>query len=121
MTPLHRAMSHITGFVVRPQRNGGCRLGYIAHCDPQGALPPWLVNKVTHSLGPRVVNDLRKASLGYKKWKTTQSHDRKPWRFPEQMISPRISILDVSHSEEQRLIHSKMNPLLFSVPSSNEK
>lgn len=91
-----RAVSHITGFIIRQQRNGGCRLGYIAHCDPQGTLPPWLVNKVTHSLGPRMVKDLRKAASGYKKWKGTQTHHRKPWRFPEEMISPRISISDVS-------------------------
>lgn len=91
-----RAVSHITGFVIRQQRNGGCRVGYIAHCDPQGTLPPWLVNKVTHSLGPRMVKDLRKAALGYKKWKTGQTHHRKPWRFPEEIITPRISVLDVS-------------------------
>lgn len=91
-----RAVSHITGFVLRQQRNGGCRVGYIAHCDPQGTLPPWLVNKVTHSLGPRMVKDLRKAASGYKKWKGMQPHNRKPWRSPEEMISPRISILDVS-------------------------
>lgn len=74
-------------------------MGYIAHCDPQGTLPPWLVNKVTHSLGPRMVKDLRKAALGYKKWKNAQTgsqNHRKPWRFPEEIITPRISILDVS-------------------------
>lgn len=73
-------------------------MGYIAHCDPQGTLPPWLVNKVTHSLGPRMVKDLRKAALGYKKWKNGQTHHRKPWRFPEEIITPRISVLDVSHA-----------------------
>lgn len=90
---LYRAMSHITGFVIRPLLQGdGCLLGYVAHCDPQGALPPWLVNKVTHSLGPRMVKDLRKASLGYLTWKKTQTHNRKPWRFPEEMTTPRISL-----------------------------
>lgn len=93
-----RAVSHITGFVIRQQTRGGCRVGYIAHCDPQGTLPPWLVNKVTHSLGPRMVKDLRKAALGYKKWKNAQTHQRKPWRFPEEIITPRISVLDVSSS-----------------------
>lgn len=89
-------MSYITGFIIRNQRNGGCRLGYIAHCDPQGTLPPWLVNKVTHSLGPRMVKDLRKAALGYKNWKSLQEHNRKPWRFPEEIITPRLSISHVS-------------------------
>lgn len=89
-------MSYITGFVIRPTGNGGCLLGYVAHCDPQGTLPPWLVNKVTHSLGPRMVKDLRKASLGYIEWKTSQPHNRKPWRNPEEIICPRISIEEVS-------------------------
>lgn len=92
-----RAMTHITGFVVRNNANNsmGCMLGYVAHCDPQGKLPPWLVNKVTHSLGPRMVKDLRKAALGYVQWKNTQSHFRKPWRFPEEITVPRINITDV--------------------------
>lgn len=51
---------------------------------------------MTHSLGPRMVKDLRKAALGYKKWKNAQTHHRKPWRSPEEIITPRISILDVS-------------------------
>lgn len=103
-------MSHITGFVIRPQRNIGCRLGYIAHCDPQGTLPPWLVNKVTHSLGPRMVKDLRKAALGYKKWKLAQTHHQKPWRFPEEIVTPRISVLDVS-----KIVYTHIIELLCSI------
>lgn len=89
-------MSYITGFVIRTQENGGCYLGYVAHCDPQGKLPPWLVNKVTHTVGPRMVKDLRKASEGYVLWKTSQPHNRKPWRFPEEINCPRIFLDDVS-------------------------
>ncbi|KFB53139.1 AGAP008308-PA-like protein [Anopheles sinensis] len=91
-----RAMSYITGFVLRTKENSktGCILKYVAHCDPQGTLPPWLVNKVTHTLGPRMVKDLKKAALGYAGWKQTQPHLRKPWRFPEEIRCPRISIDD---------------------------
>ncbi|XP_053676400.1 START domain-containing protein 10-like [Anopheles nili] len=91
-----RAMSYITGFVLRTNENSktGCILKYVAHCDPQGTLPPWLVNKVTHTLGPRMVKDLKKAALGYVGWKQTQPHLRKPWRFPEEIRCPRISIDD---------------------------
>lgn len=89
-------MSYITGFVIRSQGNGRCFLGYVAHCDPQGKLPPWLVNKVTHTVGPRMVKDLRKASEGYVLWKTNQPHNRKPWRFPEEITCPRIFLDDVS-------------------------
>lgn len=93
----YRANSYITGFVVRPlPGGGGCSLGYVALCDPQGALPPWLVNKVTHSLGPRMVKDLRKAAQGYVLWKLAQPHRRKPWRNPEEIQCPRITVEDVS-------------------------
>lgn len=91
-----RAMSYITGFVLQTHENSktGCILKYVAHCDPQGTLPPWLVNKVTHTLGPRMVKDLKKAALGYVAWKQQQPHLRKPWRYPEEINGPRISIED---------------------------
>lgn len=90
-----RAITHITGFVLRSRApEMGCILNYVAQCDPQGKLPPWLVNKVTHTLGPRMVKDLRKAALGYIEWKNSQSHFRKPWRYPEDITVPRILITD---------------------------
>lgn len=93
--PSFRAITHITGFVLRSRvPEDGCILNYVAQCDPQGKLPPWLVNKVTHTLGPRMVKDLRKASLGYIQWKQSQSHFRKPWRYPEEITVPRILITD---------------------------
>lgn len=52
------------------------------------------MNKVTHTLGPRMIKDLRKAALGYVSWKQTQLHFRKPWRFPEDITIPRILIED---------------------------
>lgn len=92
---IFRAITHITGFVLRSRTpDDGCILNYVAQCDPQGKLPPWLVNKVTHTLGPRMVKDLRKAALGYIEWKQSQSHFRKPWRYPEDITVPRILITD---------------------------
>jgi hypothetical protein len=90
-----RAFTHITGFVLRSRHpESGCVLNYVAQCDPQGKLPPWLVNKVTHTLGPRMIKDIRKAALGYIQWKQNQSHIRKPWRFPEEITVPRILVSD---------------------------
>lgn len=90
-----RAFSHLTGFVLRPHGQDSCILSYVTHCDPQGALPPWLVNKVTHTFGPRMIKDLQKASVGYLAWKTERNLYWKPWRFPEQIDKPRISIEEV--------------------------
>lgn len=76
--------------------NPGCILSYVAHCDPQGKLPPWLVNKVTHSLGPRMVKDLKNACRFYDLWKNKQQSHKMPWRYPEEMTGPRISITEVN-------------------------
>lgn len=90
-----RATSHLTGFVLRPHGPSSCVLSYVTHCDPQGALPPWLVNKVTHTFGPRMIKDMQKAAVGYLQWKTERNLYWKPWRYPEQIDKPRISIEEV--------------------------
>lgn len=98
-----RGHSFITGFLIRKSKNG-CFLGYVAHCDPQGALPSWLVNKAVHTVGPKMVKDLRKAALGYERWKSSQPHRRKPWRFPEEMMNiPRMLITDCFEDNQPKL------------------
>ncbi|CRK94389.1 CLUMA_CG007896, isoform B [Clunio marinus] len=116
-----RAITHITGFVLRSRLpETGCVLNYVAQCDPQGKLPPWLVNKVTHTLGPRMVKDLRKAALGYIEWKQNQSHFRKPWRDPEDITVPRILITDcwdpVEPVTEMSTPSAPSTPTLHSKP-----
>lgn len=112
-----RAITHITGFVLRSRLpEDGCILNYVAQCDPQGKLPPWLVNKVTHTLGPRMVKDLRKAALGYIQWKQNQSHFRKPWRYPEDITVPRILITDCWDPSEV-----VQTPSLPSTPTTQMK
>ncbi|XP_055642990.1 START domain-containing protein 10-like [Toxorhynchites rutilus septentrionalis] len=116
-----RAMSYITGFVLRTKdpSKTGCMLNYVAHCDPQGTLPPWLVNKVTHTLGPRMVKDLKKAALGYVVWKQSQPHLRKPWRFPEEISCPRISIDDCSELSATPTVRAL--PQIPTTPAANGK
>lgn len=117
---IFRAITHITGFVLRSRApDNGCILNYVAQCDPQGKLPPWLVNKVTHTLGPRMVKDLRKAALGYVGWKQSQSHFRKPWRFPEDITVPRILITDCWDPEEP--VYDVTTPSAPSTPVSLPK
>lgn len=73
----------------------GCFLGYVSQTDPNGKLPPWLVNKCTQIFGPKLVKKLYKAAVNYPIWKSAQQKPSfKPWYFPEQMICPRITISD---------------------------
>lgn len=102
---------------MRPRApKSGCVLNYVAQCDPCGKLPPWLVNKVTHTLGPRMIKDLRKAALGYVDWKQNQSHFRKPWRYPEDITVPRILIEDCWES----LAYEDQNDSKPSTPLKNK-
>ncbi|CAK9806100.1 START domain-containing protein 10 [Anthophora quadrimaculata] len=98
-----RATSYLTGYIVRPSRNGdGSELGYVSHTDPHGKLPVWLVNKVTQIFAPRMVKKLHKASVAYPNWKLFHNPNYKPWHFPEQIASPRIRIEDCVKSVEER-------------------
>lgn len=44
----------LAGFLIRPSGSTGSELGYVSQTDPQGTLPPWLVNKVTQIFAPKV-------------------------------------------------------------------
>nr|XP_008197607.2 PREDICTED: PCTP-like protein isoform X1 [Tribolium castaneum] len=90
-----RAISHLTGFVVRPVEKG-CFLGYISQTDPRGKLPIWLVNKITQKFAPKVVKQLKKAGEGYEYWKSRQKNPLdKPWVYPElTLLAPKVSISD---------------------------
>ncbi|XP_026732661.1 START domain-containing protein 10-like [Trichoplusia ni] len=90
-----RAMSLLTGFVVRSRTVAGSWLGYVSRSDPRGALPAWLVNRVTAQLAPRLVQQLHAAARRYPGWKAlTDLPYHKPWRHPEQVPPHRISLDD---------------------------
>jgi len=44
----------LAGFLIRPSGSTGSELGYVSQTDPQGKVPPWLVNKVTQIFAPKV-------------------------------------------------------------------
>ncbi|XP_012216095.1 START domain-containing protein 10-like [Linepithema humile] len=103
-----RATSYLTGYIVRPSRNGdGSELGYVSHTDPHGKLPVWLVNKVTQIFAPKMVKKLHKASVGYPTWKLLNNPNYKPWHYPEQIMAPRIRIEECVKSVEEK--NSKIN------------
>ncbi|CAH0702241.1 unnamed protein product [Spodoptera exigua] len=90
-----RAVSLLTGFVVRTRSGAGSWLGYVSRSDPRGALPAWLVNRVTAQLAPRLVQQLHAAARRYPGWKAlTDLPYHKPWRHPEQVPPHRISLDD---------------------------
>jgi hypothetical protein len=49
----------LAGFLIRPSGSTGSELGYVSQIDPQGTLPPWLVNKVTQIFAPKVSSSVQ--------------------------------------------------------------
>lgn len=83
--------------MVRTNPEGGSWLGYVSRSDPRGALPAWLVNRVTAQLAPRLLHQLHSAAKRYPGWKAlTDTPYYKPWRNPEQVPPYRIPLADVS-------------------------
>jgi len=76
-----RANSIMSGYYVLPLANGSCSLTYLTQNDPRGWIPSWLVNKVTKSFAPKIVEKLDKAAKAYEEWKGKQPNpNQKPWR-----------------------------------------
>eukprot|EP01118_Nematostelium_gracile_P002690 TRINITY_DN1292_c0_g1_i1.p2 TRINITY_DN1292_c0_g1~~TRINITY_DN1292_c0_g1_i1.p2 ORF type:complete len:141 (-),score=35.11 TRINITY_DN1292_c0_g1_i1:60-482(-) len=75
-----RAFSHRTGYLVRTRPEGGCFLIYVTHTDPKGWIPHTLVNKVTTTFAPKIVERIAKAAQGYTEWKNKNNPEKRPWR-----------------------------------------
>nr|CAD7572802.1 unnamed protein product [Timema californicum] len=102
---LIRARSFLTGFLVRTSGDVGCELGYVSQTDPQGTLPPWIVNRITQIFAPKMVKKLLKASRGYPQWKQDNNPNWKPWHYPEQITAPRITVHDCVKSAAEKSVH----------------
>jgi len=87
-----RAVSYITGYLLRPLDKCGCQMTYVSQSDPRGALPSWAVNKVTQIVAPAMLKKLHKACLKYPSWKAESLPNFKPWLFPEQSLLPRVDL-----------------------------
>jgi len=75
-----RANSIMTGYLIRVRPEGGCTLTYLTQTDPRGWIPTMLVNKVTKTFAPKMIDKLEKAAQKYNEWKAKNNPDHKPWR-----------------------------------------
>lgn len=101
-----RATSFLTGFVIRPVGDKGCEVNYVTQSDPKGSLPPWIVNKLTQTFAPKMIKRMRKACLGYERWKKNHRPNHKPWLYPEQMTVARISMAQCLKQEVSKSLES---------------
>uniref|UniRef100_A0A3Q2YAQ0 START domain-containing protein 10 n=1 Tax=Hippocampus comes TaxID=109280 RepID=A0A3Q2YAQ0_HIPCM len=91
-----RAVSLLTGYLVQSGGAGGSSLYYLSQLDPRGSLPKWVANRVSQFVAPKAMRKLYKASLKYPEWKRRHEPHLKPWMFPEQNASPRISVSELT-------------------------
>ncbi|XP_021416787.2 START domain-containing protein 10 [Oncorhynchus mykiss] len=96
---LVRAISLLTGYLVKALGPNSCSFTYLSQADPKGSLPKWVVNKASQVLAPRVLKCVHKAGQSYPDWKKQNSPAQKPWLYPEQSILP---IMDPSELTIQR-------------------
>ncbi|XP_028816206.1 START domain containing 14 [Denticeps clupeoides] len=97
---LVRAVSILTGYLIKPTGPNSCLFTYLSQADPKGSLPKWVVNKASQVLAPKVLKCVYKAGQTYPAWKQQNSPDQKPWLHPEQCTLP---MMDPSQLSIQRV------------------
>lgn len=85
-----RAVSYITGFVIRPSGQGSV-LTYITQSDPKGKIPKWAINFALYKVAPKLLQKLHTASIKYNDWKASNKPEFKPWLNPDQNPLPLFS------------------------------
>ncbi|XP_072519218.1 START domain containing 14 [Salminus brasiliensis] len=93
---LVRAVSHLTGYLVKPTGPNSCSFTYLSQADPKGSLPKWAVNKASQVLAPKVMKSVYKAGQNYPAWKALNSPEHKPWLYPIQSELPMMNPMELT-------------------------
>ncbi|XP_029297783.1 START domain containing 14 [Cottoperca gobio] len=91
-----RAMSILTGYLIKPIGPNSCTFIYLSQADPKGSLPKWVGNQASQVLAPRVMKCVHKAGQNYPEWKLQNSPKRKPWLHPDQSTLPTMDPKELS-------------------------
>uniref|UniRef100_A0A8D0AX05 START domain-containing protein 10 n=1 Tax=Sander lucioperca TaxID=283035 RepID=A0A8D0AX05_SANLU len=84
---LVRAISILTGYLIKPTGPNSCTFIYLSQADPKG--------KTITNAHPSLFK-MRIAGQMYPEWKRQNSPDRKPWLYPEQNILPMMDPSELS-------------------------
>ncbi|VDK22184.1 unnamed protein product [Taenia asiatica] len=90
-----RAISYLSGYIVRKSGPDSCFFGFVTQSDPRGKFPSWAVNRIAQIIAPKTVSMLIKAARAYPEWKAQNSPTVKPWIFPEQNKLEPLNASDV--------------------------
>ncbi|XP_056624986.1 START domain containing 14 [Triplophysa dalaica] len=96
---LVRAVSLLTGYLIKPTGKNSCVFTYLSQADPRGSLPRWVVNKASQVLAPKVLRSVYMAGQKYPAWKAEHNPDYKPWLYP---IQSELAMMDPAKLSIQR-------------------
>jgi len=74
-----RAQSICTGYLILKRDDGGCKFTYFTQSDPKGWIPAWVMNNITSTFAPKMVEKLEAAARAYPEWKAKHNPNHKPW------------------------------------------
>ncbi|VDL42656.1 unnamed protein product [Hymenolepis diminuta] len=95
-----RAISYLSGYIVRKTGPSSCFFGFVTQSDPRGKFPSWAVNKIAQIIAPSTVSKLVKAARAYPQWKAQNSPSIKPWIYPEQNKLAPLNFEDILSSPD---------------------
>lgn len=104
-----RAISIVTGYLIRPLGENKTEFTYLTQFDPRGSLPKWVVNTITELFTPKVIHRIHKASKKYPAWKIKHNPGYKPWLWPEQNKLPQADMSKLSAKVERVAVIDETN------------
>lgn len=115
-----RAISILTGYLIKPIGPNSCSFIYLSQADPKGSLPKWVVNQASQVLAPRVLKCVHKAGQDYLEWKQQNSPDQKPWLYPDQCTLPKMDPAELSIQRADSLEDVDESSKVAAVQNNNE-
>jgi hypothetical protein len=114
-----RAISKVSGYLIRPWGASGCSLTYLTMTDPKGWIPAMVVNFVTTTFAPTKMSKIRKAANDFKTWMGQQKAYVKDWEVPvEPWDSPQQ---DETHAfVERRLAKGDLRTPVAASPTEED-
>lgn len=74
-----RAISKVSGYLIRPWGDKGSSITYLTQTDPRGMIPSSIINFVTSRFAPTSIVTLGNACRKYVEWVKTQENYSRPW------------------------------------------
>ncbi|KEG13185.1 hypothetical protein DQ04_01161030 [Trypanosoma grayi] len=100
-----RAVSKITGYLIRPWTDGsgkrGSCLTYITQCDPAGWIPAMVTNLISTKFAPTTIKNVRVAAAQFVEWLPKQKNYVKDWPETADPYDAPVKDLTIQFAKEK--------------------